>query len=372
MSERSSAKVTAIIHSLTDRLRGGARQGDTTANVESTTANTATSDTDERLVALFKNRSELKKAFTRLQEECDDLREKLDRSAHDPGHDHQRLAALEARLGDRETAYPALVYYQLRGLWRYGHNLLVEFSEQMQEQHHAREYAAHTEQWQARQRDALLQQDERIALVNAEVTRFQAVFSEQQAAIEALGGFWNHFRRRGLREQADAQELRVQEARGRLTQLQREREQKAEEETPAFPGLSTDARRNLNLAVLAFAQFLYLEFSPSSLSQLAHASMVRPLSEVAYGTRRDCESLMELIEQAIARMADKRGYAGELKLRAKHLRRRVTFESDAATIPDVASVATFPLEFHEGHAGVQVDINIIEDDYWHVGEVLLG
>lgn len=363
--------MTAILHSLADRLRGGARQVEVVDEPSGADAPAPLGDTDERLVALFRNRAELKKAFTALQEECEELRERLARMEEDPAMHNGRLAALEQRLSERETAYPALVYYQLRGLWRFCHNMLLEFSEQLQEQHHEREYAAHLEAWQTQQGSVLARLDERIGLVEGETARCQAALAEQQAALQELRGFWNHFRRRRLREQLEAQALRVQEARARLTDLRRERESEAEAQAPQFPGLSAEARRNINLAVLAFAQYLYLEFSPNSLSQLSLAAMTRNLTDVSYGTRRDCESLMELIETATVRMAEKRGYGDELKIRAKHLRRRVSFASAEATVPDVASMENFPLEFHDGHAGVQVDVNVLEENYWDLGELLL-
>ncbi|MEO0972474.1 MAG: hypothetical protein AAFX85_05205, partial [Pseudomonadota bacterium] len=332
---------------------------------------TTSGESDDPLIALFKNRAELKKAFSELRAENDELRERLERAGADPSQNQQRLAALEQRLSERETAYPALVYFQLRGLWRFCHNQLVEFSEQLQEQHQAREAHAHDAAHEQEKAAAISAIDDRIKLVTAEHARAAQGLKDQGVRLEQLGALWHYFRRRALREDMDRQEQIVAEVRGRLEALRERRRAEAEKAAPAFSGLPIESRRIINLAVIAFAQYLYVEFAPNSLSTLSHAAINCTVNEVSYGTQRDCEALMEIIERALAMMVSKRGYGDELKLRARHLKLKATFDGETATVPTLDAVNTFPIEFHQGQAGVKVDVNILADDYWYLNEVLL-
>lgn len=326
---------------------------------------------DERLVALFKNRAELKKAFSDLRRENDQLRDRLARIESSPAHDQQRLAALEARLSERETGYPALVYFQLRGLWRFCHTQLQEFSDQLQEQHQEREYKIFADDFRELRNRELVTIDERLKLVRGEYSRQHGTLKRLTESQERLRGFWNHFRRKRLQEQLDEQQGVVAEVKARMDELDARRIKTVQSPVPEFPGLTADARRNINLAVLAFAQYLYVAFSDNRLATLSHNAMHKTVHDVRYGSQADCEALINLIDRAVKAMAARRGYGDELRMRARHLKLRCAFDSQAATIPREESLGQFPLDFHHGTAGVQVDVNVLADDYWNVREVLL-
>ncbi|MEO0972205.1 MAG: hypothetical protein AAFX85_03855 [Pseudomonadota bacterium] len=367
--------MSQLIESLTERLFKRRPASPSSAVLTEGMAEHAVSSsgpTDERLMALFKNRAELKKAFSVLELENEQLRDQLARFEGSPVQEERKLAALEQRLSERETAYPALVYYQLRSMWRYCHSQLVEFSEQLQEQHGEREYETFAQEFREEQNRQLITIDERIKLVKAEYARHQAALNRLRESVENLKGFWNHFRRKRLAEQVEEQQGLVAEVRRRLKELDASRTNTSKAAVPKFPGLSSDAQRNINLAVLAFAQYLYVAFSEHTLSALGHAAMSKPVGEVSYGSQADCEALMSLIERSIKAMVSKRGYADELRVRARHLKLRSTFASQDDTIPRPECLAQFPLDFHDGTAGVQVDVNVLEEDYWHVRSVLLG
>src|SRR5215831_15812088 len=82
---------------------------------------------DGRVVALFRNRAELKKAYTELQDEVHRLKDRIKQQEGATARVQEMLGALENRLGLAETAYPALVFYQLRALWQSGREILEQF-----------------------------------------------------------------------------------------------------------------------------------------------------------------------------------------------------------------------------------------------------
>ena len=94
---------------------------------------------DERLVALFQNRAELKKEFAELRSERDRLLEMLADQRANTEREQQRLRALEQCLSDPETGIPALVYYQLRSLWSACYDQLELFKGELLKQQEERE-----------------------------------------------------------------------------------------------------------------------------------------------------------------------------------------------------------------------------------------
>src|SRR6185503_11823338 len=98
---------------------------------------------DGRVMALFKNRAELKKAHGELQEEIYRLKDRIKQQEGATQRVQEMLVALEQRLGAQESGYPALVFYQLRGLWQLGRELIEQFVSDLAKQLEERERRAH-------------------------------------------------------------------------------------------------------------------------------------------------------------------------------------------------------------------------------------
>src|ERR1700758_5852403 len=101
---------------------------------------------DHRVLALFRNRAELKKAYGDLQEESFRLKDLVKQQEGATQRVQEMLNALEGRLGIAETAYPALVFYQLRRLWQSGRELITQFVAELARQQEERERRAHLAQ----------------------------------------------------------------------------------------------------------------------------------------------------------------------------------------------------------------------------------
>ena len=74
--------------------------------------------TDERLLQLYWNRAELKKELSRLQEQCRRQLEILKREEGETQRVRDHLDQLEEYLGVPDAAPHALLYFQLRALWK--------------------------------------------------------------------------------------------------------------------------------------------------------------------------------------------------------------------------------------------------------------
>ncbi|HJS89891.1 MAG TPA: hypothetical protein VJ738_08020, partial [Steroidobacteraceae bacterium] len=155
---------------------------------------------DHRVLALFRNRAELKKAYGELQEEIYRLKDRIKQQEGATQRVQEMLAALEGRLGLTETAFPALVFYQLRRLWQTGHELLERFVAELTAQQDERERRQHLAEHNRRQFAKRQAAEQRLR----EAQRLAAEEAERLTGLNGararLRYFWHYFKRRALEQ----------------------------------------------------------------------------------------------------------------------------------------------------------------------------
>src|ERR1700756_2236653 len=163
-----------------------------------------------RVLALFRNRAELKKAYGELQEEIYRLKDRIKQQEGATARVQEMLSALEMRLGIPESAYPALVFYQLRRLWQSGREIIEQFVGDLvrqQEERERRQHLAEHNRKQFAKREAAEKK-----LRSAETAAVDANMSLSALETERarLTRFWHYFKRRAL-------DQRLTEARSTVT-----------------------------------------------------------------------------------------------------------------------------------------------------------
>src|ERR1700749_2493790 len=98
---------------------------------------------EERLMQLFQNRAGLKKAYADLKDEFHLLRDRLKQQEGATLRVQEQLDALGDLLADPATGFSALVFFQLRGLWKTCNQQLPKFASDLPRQQEARETARH-------------------------------------------------------------------------------------------------------------------------------------------------------------------------------------------------------------------------------------
>jgi len=104
---------------------------------------------------LFQNRAGLKKAYADLQDEFHLLRDRLKQQEGATIRVQEQLDALGELLADPATGYGALVFFQLRALWKICHQQLAAFATELTRQQEVRETARHKEECEAQINDKL-------------------------------------------------------------------------------------------------------------------------------------------------------------------------------------------------------------------------
>ncbi len=247
---------------------------------------------DHRVLTLFRNRAELKKAYGELQEEVYRLKDRIKQQEGATLRVQEMLSALETRLGLSETAFPALVFYQLRRLWQTGHELLERFVAELAAQQDERERRQHLAEHNRRVFAKRQAADQRLRSAQQLAAEETARMQELESQRARLTRFWHYFKRRSLeqssahvRAAAAAADLAVAAAREAVEEVGRE-------PVPGFPGLSLDARRAINIAAIAYGEVLCLRLARTQLVLQAREATRHREATDEYGSRAECEALM--------------------------------------------------------------------------------
>jgi hypothetical protein len=337
------------------------------------------SEEEQRVLQLFRNRAELKKAYTELQDEIHRLKDRLKQQEGATARMRELLEQLEQRLSSVETGYPALVFYQLRALWAQGSELLRAFSTDLERQHVERErraFVAEVNRRQFARREAAEAQLREAETASVDVAAAAAAVARR---LEALNRPWHHFKRRRLQRELDAAKIRVSsadvalaDARDILGRVQ------SESEVP-FPGLSLASRRALNLSVIAYAEVLSQRLARTPLLGLARAAMLRREPTDEYGSRAECEALMAQIGQARGVLSQRANLGQEIRVRVEQLQQVVTWRGEDDTVPIPESLPDFADANRAAKAASAVaapavpvrTLNVLGDDVWDVFKSLL-
>ncbi len=324
-------------------------------------------DHEHRVIELFRNRAELKKAYGELEEETYRLKDLVKQQEAATQRAQDMLGELEARLSTNETAYATLAFYQLRRLWQSGRELIqqlvADLSRQQDERERKLHLALHNRQQFAR-RQAV---EGQVATARSLSDETATLVAQLESELTKLTRFWHYFRRKSLERRLHGAQAAAAAASGTLVQAQAELETVNQEALPEFPGLSLDARRAINLAAIAYAEVLCqrLAVIEKPLLEMAREATGRRAAADVYGTPKECVLLMGQISRAQRLLAARNSLAEEIRAHTERLQPLVSYRGPADTCPTGESIAAAP-----GSADPHVP-NVLVEDTWDLFRVLL-
>ena len=293
---------------------------------------------DERLIQLFRNRAELKKVLAEAQDEAHRLKDRVKLQEAATLRVREQLQRLEAFLGQPVSGLHCLVHYQLRELWETGHNQIAALVRELAKAREERE----RKQFLADLNRQLFerQQSARAAAARAEnaAADVRERLAQVQASLAASQRWWHYLRRRELLRQqqviaaeAASTENELLEARAQLVRIE-------EAGGAKYPGLSLDARRMLNLTILAAAQSLALRVSPPALVKRMVDAMSRSEPPMEGGAEQAMAAMQEIARARAALVQNPQGLASEARRLADHLAANVQYRLPGDTHPRDDSV----------------------------------
>jgi hypothetical protein len=341
---------------------------------------------EQRVLQLFRNRAELKKAYVDLQDEIHRLKDRLKQQEGATARVRELLEQLEDRLGTVETGYPALVFYQLRRLWRQGSDLLRSFGADLERQQIDRERRKFLAEVNQRQFARRQQAEARLRDAEAAAAEGSRDAGALATALQSLNRPWHHFKRRKLQAELQAARSRESGLQAELADARAEMERVLSEGEVPFPGLSVASRRAINLSVIAYAEVLTERLARTPLMALARAAMLRREPSDEYGARAECEALMAEIARATATLAQRNNLGQEIRARAERIARSAAYRGEGDTVPvpesivqpgptggsrAVNALGLEPAPAPAQAASVAAAPNVLGDDLWDIFKALL-
>jgi hypothetical protein len=333
--------------SLSDGLRRlGARLAGRRVSVE-----------DERLLALFRNRTELKKELQALADERHRLADRLKLQEGATMRVEEQLAALEQYLGRPEEGYKSLAYFQLRAVWRAAAGRVERHAAELARQVKDRERREQLAAFETARRERLADVDRELVEARVLADQLQAEQRLAEQRIAGLRGFWNHLRRKRLGEAIEVRAARIDTSLAQVTELEGRRAEVASGTPPVFEGLSLDGRRAVNLAVIAHAESLRERLAGTGLAELVRQTTLRRVYDSSYGSREECVALMQRASHALVDVERLQDDAADLRARTERLRAAARYRGDGDAVPSPGSL---------GDAG-----RVLVEEYWDVYRALL-
>ncbi len=337
--------------------------------------NTADSGTvspdEERLMQLFQNRAGLKKAYADLKDEFHLLRDRLKQQEGATIRVQEQLDALGDLLGDPKTGFSALVFFQLRALWKTCHQQLSTFAADLARQQETREMSKHQADIEADRQSRLAAVDERLRAAAAVADAERAGLAEQQAQLDRLTAFWHYFKRRRAQKVLESLRSRVGAADAAVGDVHAERSAIEHETAPEFPGISLAARRHINLAIISYAELLCEHVDAFGLAARAKESVARRVHEMNFGSRAECDGYMQRVQKAQTAVLNQKQMTGAVKAKLERLRAGTEYRNSADTVPTADSVVAVPDVDADRPRAAPPAWNVLAEDYWDLYTVLL-
>jgi hypothetical protein len=335
-------------------------------------------DGNEQLLKLYGNGASVKGELKELRRERFELLDKLKEQEGAIVRAQEQLEGLERLLTNPLAAANAMVYFQLRHLWRVGAQRLEQFGRELQSMREKRERAQLHEAAIAkrdRRLDAIKEKlaglIEKRSAVAGEATSLEQTLAQMNSLIRLFRGPRLKTRIAGLKNGHAMLEEKIEELKELSDKI-------LGEPLPEPEEMSIESRRLINAAVIALAQHLVVHFAEHDLASLAKTATERAVADMKFGDRRDCDRMVERVREKIDELRQQKTLADLVKRRADLLLTEMKYRNDTDSVPAIDCLqlisrnagvnATEDLSRRASDAPLR--INVLADDYWDLLSVM--
>ncbi len=329
----------------------------------------ADSGETDKLVDLFRNRSELKKEFAALRNEKYQLQDRIKHHEGAIARVQQQLAHLEGLLLDPDWVHNVVAFYQLRRLAAHCEGKLARFAEQLKQQREQRVHGQLVASWEEERRKQSDAVNKKIGEHRMTLQLLEDQLQSERHRLSTMNGVAKLFRGRSLGADIDEIESRITAGQERERELLKELEDVEKLAPPDQQGLDIAAKRSINFMILAYAQQLYLHYEEDDLARLAKEAGEKSVGAINYGGKDECDDILGRLARRKGEVEQDTDFAEMLKKRAKLISENAMFRDDDDAVPVSATVATvFAID---GNGVVQPrDANLLGDNYFGISKVL--
>lgn len=280
----------------------------------------------------------------------------------------QQINHLEDLLFDPQLAHNVIVFYQLRGLGRKCERKIAKFAEQLKQQREKKRHNTVIAEWN----EALKAEANGVKLQLLEkrdlVLQLEDQLQSEQRRLASMSAFKRLFKGRSAMQMIDELATRLE-----VTSHDEERLKEAIEEIknrkpPDHQGLEISAKRSINLMIIAFAQQLFIYFSESEIANLIKEATEKSVGAINYGTRHECDQLLDRIHKSIDGMEQSTEFADVLQKRAKMLGEVAKFPGSEDAVPIAGTVSTL-FEIDSNGVVKQSHADLLGENYWGISKI---
>jgi hypothetical protein len=327
----------------------------------------------EQLLKLYWNRAEVKRELRDLRRERYELLDKLKGHEAVIERSREQLEGLERLLTNPLAAANAMVYFQLRHLWRVSSLRVEQFAAELEIQRKNRERRQLHEAALAKRKrrldaihDKLAELDEKRFGLVEEAQRLERRLKQWNFVLRLLRGPRVRRRLAGLARGRRMLDERIDELKDLVDKIRGE-------VLPEPDGLGIDSRRLINTAIIALAQHLAVHFSEHNLAKLAKEATGRPVGDMKFGNRRDCDRMVELIQERLQDLKQQK-LPDLIRRRAEALMPNLGYRNDTDAVPLAESIDSIEVRISAEPArrisDAPLRINVLAEDYWDLGKSL--
>jgi len=324
---------------------------------------------NDKLVDLFRNRSELKKEFAALRDEKYKLQDRIKQHQGETARVQQQLDHLENLLSDREWGHNVVAYYQLRSLSAKCSERLSTFAEQLKQKREKRVHGHLLADWNQQRADQAAVVEAKIAEQRLNIQTLADRLQAVRNKLAAMNGFVKLFRKRSIDKETGRIIARSELVRAKEDELQVELRAIENIDPPDPEGLDIASKRKINFMILSFAQQLYLHFEDYGLVAMAKESTERSVGAAMYGSKYECDEIVERITKRLDTMASVSDFPDVLRKRAQLIEDHAMFKNDDDVVPVSGSVATVYSINSKGMVRNK-DVNLLGENYFAVANEL--
>ncbi len=323
----------------------------------------------DKLLDLYWNRAELKKAFAELRDEKFALADRVKHHEGATARVRQKLDHLENLLLDPEWVHNVVTFYQLRRLSMSCSGKIARFAEQLKQQREQKQQNAALVSWNEERKRKAADIQAHIGETRMQVQTLEDRLLAERQRLASMNGFLRFFRKRSLTRALDQVAGEIDAAQARENELLTELDSLQQLQPPDQQGLDVAAKRYINFMIIAYAQQLFLHFVDDELASLSKEASEKSVGAINYGGKENCDFLLSRIAKRVAALDQLGDLPDVLKRRAQLIAESAAFRDEDDAVPIPATVATAFIIDTNGSVSKR-DANLVGDNYWDLSRVL--
>jgi len=327
------------------------------------------------LVELFQERNTLKRKLDEAEAERAVLRADVADLGKRYEEVQRQLTGVEKMLTDPEKGQNAILYYRLRAVWDLCRNQIRGLAEELSGRQDQVERKRYTDAYEQQRATQFKDTQRLIEILDRDRQNIATGIAQMEREITELKRFWHKKKRERLMAEVEQAFAKLAPIDKRRMELASKLEQIRKAPVPTYLGIGIPARRAVNVALIAMAQYLYLHFMEHEIAAMARSAGTKPVMDVHFGMANDCLKIGAQMWEVVMKLKSDTLRPEKLKHRAEYLRQKLTYASDQDSVPETHSV-DYLLPSSSSSATLDmslsaIPVNVLGLNYWDLETLLL-